>query len=151
MSQTKAQPALTIIYQYVKDLSFEAPHLAALIRTMREAPAVEMALEVRHAPSSGAGEHEVELHIKATAKSASDTFFICELTYGALVALGDEAPADTTLMVEVPRLLFPFARAIIAEITRESGMPPLIMAPIDFAALYAARQSAPAPEQTPVQ
>ena len=78
--------------------------------------------------------------LKVEAKSNEKTDFICELTYGALATVNvPEEHIRPLLLIEVPHLLFPYVRAIIANTTREAGIIPLTLAPIDFAALYRAR------------
>ena len=84
----------------------------------------------------------VDLTVKTKAVKPDDnkTVFVCELTYGGLVTL-DVPPehVEPILLVEIPHLLFPYARAIIANTTREAGLPPLQINPVDFASLYRQR------------
>ena len=81
---------------------------------------------------------EVTLKITASGKNSTTQLFMAELSYGGLFTL-QGIPEDTlhsVLLIECPRILFPFARAIIAEVTRDGGFPPLLIQPVDFAAMY---------------
>jgi preprotein translocase subunit SecB len=91
--------------------------------------------------------YEVVLGLKASAKVGETTAFIVELDYAAVISLAPglaEEARERLVMVEVPRHLFPFARAILADDTRDGGFPPLMMSPIDFAQLYLSRKQAAA-------
>ncbi len=105
-----------------------------------------------NARPGGDGGHEVELHISAEAKRGDDVVFLVELTYGGLFVISGvpEEHLQSVVMVECPRLLFPFARRVIADCTRDGGFPPLMMEPIDFVQLYMqSRQQAEAGGSTP--
>ncbi len=91
--------------------------------------------------------------LRADAKQGADSVFVVELVYGAVVTLANTPPDDMSvaLMVETPRLMFPFARSILAEVTRDGGFTPLLLNPIDFNEIYARRaMPPPAPEAGPV-
>lgn len=133
-------PSVQIISQYVKDLSFEAPNLPHVLADMKSAPAITVDIDVKVNKTDNPTAFTVDLHIKATAKRADDNkdIFICELLYGALVAVNvPPEHLEPVLIVQIPHLLFPYARAIVANITREAGLPPLQINPVDFSALYA--------------
>ncbi len=107
-------------------------------------------MNVHAAPRSNT-EFNVELKIAATAKRDEDVAFIVELTYGGLFQLSN-IPADQlqpVVLIECPRLLFPFARRVVADATRDGGFPPLMIDPIDFVALYQRRLAAKQAEQGP--
>ena len=133
--------SIQINAQYVKDLSFEAPALPMILSEMKGAPNISVNIDVK--ANKGAEKiYTVDLSIKTQAVKPDDqkTVFICELVYGGLVTL--DVPAEHVepiLLVEIPHLLFPYARAIIANTTREAGLPPLQINPVDFAALYRQR------------
>ncbi len=140
-STEQAKPALQINSQYIKDFSFEAPNMPFLSALMKETPKVDIGININ---ASCVNKEEklftVEVALKANAKSDDKVAFICELTYGALVSLNvPDEHVQPLLLVEVPHLLFPFIRSIIANTTREAGMMPLTLAPIDFAMLYRSR------------
>lgn len=141
-TQTPIAPAVQIIAQYVKDLSFEAPGLPALLLGMTTPPAITVDIDVKVNKTDQEGVFTVELTVKANATAGEDkkTLFICELVYGGLVALNvPKEHIEPMLLVEIPHLLFPYARAIISNMTRDAGLPPLQINPIDFASLYRQR------------
>ncbi len=149
-----AGPALRVLSQYVKDLSFENPGHAPV----KSQPNIDLGIDVGAAPhADGNGIYEVSLKLSAKAQAEETVLFITELDYAGLFQLEgiEQENLEPMLLVECPRLLFPFARRIIAEITREGGFPPLLIDPVDFVALYRAQyqratqkgdQAAPAPE-----
>lgn len=142
-TQNAQAPAFQIYAQYIKDFSFEAPRMPFLMRDMQKMPKVDIAININAGPVNKE-EHlyTVDLVLKVEAKQEAKTAFLCELTYGALVTLNiPEEHVQPMLLIEVPHLLFPYVRAIIANTTREAGLMPLTLAPIDFAALYRARQA----------
>ena len=141
--QEEQQPtgSIQINAQYVKDLSFEAPALPMILSEIKGAPAISVDIDVK-ANKAGEKLYTVDLTVKTKAVKSDDqkVVFICELTYGGLVTL--DVPAEhiePLLLVEIPHLLFPYARAIIANTTREAGLPPLQINPVDFATLYRQR------------
>ena len=140
--------SIQINAQYVKDLSFEAPNLPFILSELKGAPSIAVNIDVK-ANKNAENIYTVDLTVKAKAVKADDqkTVFICELVYGGLVTL--DVPKEHTepiLLIEIPHLLFPYARAIIANTTREAGLPPLQINPVDFAALYRQRQTGQKPQ-----
>lgn len=136
--EAKNLPNIQINAQYIKDLSFEGPALPGILAEMKAPPAISVDIDTS-VSRNGDNLYTVELTIKANASRADDqrTIFICELTYGGLVTLNvPEAHVEPILLVEIPHFLFPYARAIVANTTREAGLPPLQINPVDFAALY---------------
>jgi len=152
--QTAGPPMIRVLAQYVKDLSFENPGLFAT-QQGSQAPEIELGIDVKVEP--GPPEQQifsVELKLSARAKRQDQVVFIIELVYGGVVQLQDakREDAEAMLLIECPRLLFPFARRIIADITREGGHPPLMIDPIDFVGLYRQqRQRAEAAQGQPQQ
>lgn len=142
-------PRLTIVSQYVKDLSFENPRAPVSLQPGEGRPEIQIRVDVRAQPVE-AERYEVSLQLHAEAKSGEETAFVVELTYGGLFGLLN-IPQDSLqplLLIECPRLLFPFARRVVADATRDGGFPPLLIDPIDFATLYRRRQQqAQAPRQ----
>ncbi|HLI10178.1 MAG TPA: protein-export chaperone SecB [Alphaproteobacteria bacterium] len=130
-------PLLAIKAQYVKDLSFENPRAPASLQAVQSPPAVQITVNVS-AQRLTESDYEVTLTINAHAKIGEDALFLVELTYGGIVAVGNVAAEHLRpiLLIEAPRLLFPFARNIIADATREGGFPPLLIQPVDFVDLY---------------
>lgn len=132
-------PHLRVLAQYVKELSFKNPMAAGSARAYETQPTIDMAVEVKSRRVADAGDvFEVDLHINVQAKREVETMFSADLTYSGLFQFMNISPAEIEplLWIECPRLLFPFSRQILAEITREGGYPPLLINPIDFTPLY---------------
>lgn len=134
---TAAEPPIQINAQYIKDFSFEAPSTPGILSTMQQtAPDVSINVNV-NAHNIQGGLFEVQLHIRASCEVADEIAFISELVYGGLFKIN--VPSEhlqAILLIECPRLLFPFARNIIADATRDGGFPPLMIAPVDFVAMF---------------
>lgn len=130
-------PLLQILAQYTKDASFENPNAPDSLRSGQDAPAIELNVEVKGLPMDD-NTAEVTIMVSARAQRGEDVAFICELEYSGLFAFAN-VPADqiqALILIECPRMLFPFARKIIADMTQDGGFPPLLLEPLDFAALY---------------
>lgn len=130
-------PQAGILAQYVKDLSFENPNAPGSLQ-MQGQPKIEINVNV-NARSGGQDMYEVELKIDATARHEDDRVaFQVELLYAGLFRLtgAPQEAIEPFLVVEAPRILFPFARRVIADATRDGGFPPLMLEPIDFGGLY---------------
>lgn len=139
------QPAapLQLNIQYTKDLSFEVPGAPEIYVQLREQPRVDLSLDVQARPLERAQNvYEVALQIRADAKAEGKPCFIAELSYCGVFTV-NVAPEmlEPVLLVECPRLLFPFARNILADVTRDGGFPPVMLAPIDFVALWQTRRA----------
>jgi preprotein translocase subunit SecB len=135
--QRQVQPQVFLHTQYVKDFSYESPSSPDVFLNQPGQPNVEVAVNV--ASSELENNHfEVVLKIAATAKTQDKTIFIVELSYGGIVSsnVTDENMLHPLVSIEGPRLIFPFARAVVANITREGGFLPLNINPIDFLTLY---------------
>jgi preprotein translocase subunit SecB len=146
MAGAEAGHRLMINAQYIKDLSFENPRAPHSLQQQATAPAVDINVDV-NAQNLNPTTYEVVLTIKAGAKINDEPLFLLELTYGAVVTV-QNMPRDmlpAVLLVETPRLMFPFARNIIADATRDGGFPPLMVNPIDFTELLrrSAEQATP--------
>lgn len=135
--QENEQQQINIHAQYVKDLSFESPSAPECFVQSLGQPDVQIGVNVT-AQRVNDSLFEVVLKLMATAKAEDRTLFIAELAYGGLIsATGmQDDELQPLMMVEGPRLLFPFARAIMSDVTRDGGFLPLNMNPIDFVALY---------------
>ncbi len=135
------QPQVSILTQYVKDFSFENPNAPASLQ-MTTQPRIEINVNV-NAKRAGDDLYEVELKIEAKATTDETTSFVVELLYAGLFGLRNlpEEALEPFLVVEAPRILFPFARRIVADATRDGGYPPLMLEPIDFGSLYMAQQA----------
>ena len=138
-----AMPQVRIAAQYVKDLSFENPHAPRSLQQQGTQPRIDVNINV-NARKANDELFEVELKISVNAKQDEMVLFAVELLYAGLFALKnvpDEA-LEPFLIVEAPRLIFPFARRIVADATRDGGFAPLMLDPIDFASMYLARMQA---------
>jgi preprotein translocase subunit SecB len=139
-------PPLLLNVQYTRDLSFEVPGAPEIFISMKEQPRVDLTLDVQARPvqggsSAGSNVYEVCLQIRADAKTGETSCFIAELAYcGVFTVNVPQEHLEPVLLVECPRLLFPFARNILAEVTRDGGFPPVMLAPIDFVALWQSRR-----------
>lgn len=134
-------PQVGVISQYVKDLSFENPSAPAVFQWQGQ-PNIEVQFNIG-AGQVGEEVHEVALKIEITATAAEGTAFKVDLVYAGLFAIRNLPPEQLQpfLLAEAPRILFPFARRIVADQVRDGGFPPLMLDPIDFAALYMQRQA----------
>ena len=131
-------PPLQITAQYIKDLSFENPNAPNILTHRGQQPQVSVNVDVR-TNTIAENTYEVILHLRGDAKSGDMQAFLIELDYGGVVTIGPEVnkqQAALLLSIEAPRILFPFARAIVAEATRDGGFPPLYVQPIDFVAIF---------------
>lgn len=144
-----AAQQLIVNAQYIKDLSFENPRAPHSLTQQNAAPAVEINVDV-NAQNLNPETYEVVLTIKASAKIGGEALFLVELAYGAVVTVRN-LPRDAlpmVLLVETPRLMFPFARNILADATLDGGYPPLMINPIDFTELLRRQQTPPPAEPT---
>jgi preprotein translocase subunit SecB len=138
--------------QYVKDLSFENPRAPRSLQAQEGQPKVDVQVDVK-ATKLADDVYEVVLTTTVHGSGDEGKLFLAELSYGGVFNLEGlaEEHLQAVLLVECPRLLFPFARNIIADVTRDGGFPPLLIQPVDFAALYQqsqqeGRRAAPAEE-----
>jgi preprotein translocase subunit SecB len=138
MTEAATQFPITVNAQYVKDFSFENPNAPKSLVNNGTAPNVEVNINVE-ARGLSEDSYEVTLKVQAEAKNDEFTCFVVDLAYACIMTLKDipEDQVQPVLMIEGPRLIFPFARQMIADVTREGGFPPLMVNPIDFAAMYA--------------
>jgi len=132
-----APPGLFINAQYLKDLSFENPNPLESFKQSQEKPNIQVNVNtlVKKLPENA---YEVTLDIKTEGKIKDKVAFIAEISYAGIFSLNKIPPEHEKpiLLIEAPRMLFPFARNILAETTRDGGYPPLMLNPIDFNALY---------------
>jgi preprotein translocase subunit SecB len=142
-------PSLSVLAQYTKDLSFENPGAPRSLQSREKPPEININVNVNANPLSET-DFDVVLTLNADAKDDGKTIFHTELVYGGVfrVVGFPQEHMLPLLFIECPRLLFPFARQIIADVTRNGGFPPLIVDPIDFATMFTQRV---AEEQTRAQ
>ena len=137
-------PQVGIISQYVKDLSFENPNAPAVYQWQGQ-PKVEVDFNIASNKLSDEI-HEVDLRVEVRATNDGQTAFFVDLLYSGLIGIRNVSDADAHpfLLAEAPRILFPFARQIVATTVQNGGFPPLMLDPIDFHALYMQRAAAEA-------
>ena len=136
-----AGPGFRILAQYVKDLSFENPRAPESLRVDGK-PGIDLGVEMA-AQGRPDGLFELELKLSVKAAHEGQPVFHVELVYGGLFQLTNvqERDIEPLLLIECPRYLFPYAREIISRATADGGFyPPFMLDPIDFAAIYVARQ-----------
>jgi preprotein translocase subunit SecB len=140
-AQNTAQPGIQIVAQYIKDMSFENPNAPESLVAGWPAPDTSVDVAMRH-QALRENMYECVIQFKVTAKKKDDqkTCFIIDLSYAALAVLHNipKENHQPAMMVEVPKLMFPFARQIIADATSQGGYPPLYLTPINFEGLYVA-------------
>jgi preprotein translocase subunit SecB len=145
-----AAAPLAMNLQYVKDLSFESPRAPQVF--VQQGPQSQVNVNVR-VDGRGVGEntYEIVLHLEVSAKAGEDPVFLLELAYGGIVTTPALPPEQLSplLMIEAPRMLFPFARQVVSNTIAGGGFPPLLINPIDFADLY--RRQLQAAQATPGQ
>ena len=142
-NENAESPPLMINGQYVKDLSFEAPNAPEVFNLMQgEVPAIQVDIDVEAEPK-GDNLFEVALTVRAEAKLKDKLAYLCEVEYAGLFTVNvPEDHLGPVLLIECPLIVFPFLRRIISDVTGDGGFAPLMLAPIDFAALYQQRMMA---------
>jgi len=138
--QAPSGPGFRIVAQYVKDLSFENPNAPRSLTPQQQGPEISIQVNVG-ANQLAETDFEVDLTLEGKATIGNDVLFVFELVYGGVFRLRNipQEHLHPTVMIECPRLLFPFARQIVADAVRNGGFPPLYIDPIDFATLYRQR------------
>jgi len=143
-------PQLNVLAQYVKDLSFENPNAPRSLTQQQGAPKINIQINVNAKPLAD-NDFEVELKIEGRAEGPSQFMFSFDLLYAGVFKIQNvpQENIHAIIMIECPRLLFPFARAIIADAVRNGGFPPLMIDPVDFVSLYRQRMSEVQPPAAP--
>jgi preprotein translocase subunit SecB len=145
------QPQLNVLAQYVKDLSFENPNAPNSLQQHPQQPTINIQINVNAKPLSG-NDYEVELKIEGRAEIPNSVFlFSFDLLYAGIFRIAN-VPQDSlhaVIMIECPRLLFPFARELIATAVRNGGFPPLMIDPVDFVSLYRQKLAEQQPQAVP--
>ena len=133
---------IAVLAQYLKDLSFENPRAPKSLMAGQPAPDVSVHIDVKTG-TAAEGVDEVVLTLRIEAKAGEDTVFLVEAAYAGLFQLTGVPPEhhQPVLLIEGPRLLFPFVRNIVADAIRTGGFPQLLINPIDFAELYHRQQA----------
>jgi preprotein translocase subunit SecB len=145
-------PQLNVLAQYIKDFSFENPNAPKSLQSSQQQPEIKVQINVAANPLAET-DVEVAVTIEGKAESSGTMLFSFELTFAGVFRILNvpQESIHPVLMIECPRLLFPFAREIIANAVRNGGFPPLLLDPVDFVGLYRQRMAAGQPQaQTPV-
>jgi preprotein translocase subunit SecB len=135
----QGMPNLQVLAQYIKDLSFENPGVTA---NLVDRPQIELGVDLNAARMPDQDIFEVELKIRVDAKHEGKALFLLEVAYAGLFRLSNVPDVGTQqmiLLIQAPHMLFPFVRRIVSDVVRDGGMPPLMIEPIDFMALYQSR------------
>jgi preprotein translocase subunit SecB len=148
--QPPAGPSLNVLAQFVKDFSFENPNAPRALMQPPQQPTISVQINVNTKPMS-ATDFEVELKLEGKAEVAGSTLFGFDLLYAGVFRLQNipQENVPPLLMIECPRLLFPFAREIVANAVVNGGFPPLLLDPIDFVALYQQKMASLQGQQPP--
>ena len=135
-----AAPSLKILGQYLKDLSFENPNAPQSLSIQQGQPEINISVNV-NARNLAPTDFEVELHLEAKATHEDKAVFAADVLYAGIFRIENvpEQQLHPIVLIECPRMLFPFARQVLADATRNGGFPPLMLDPIDFAAMYQKR------------
>jgi preprotein translocase subunit SecB len=138
--QPGTQPSMRILGQYLKDLSFENPNAPQSLGQQANQPDINISVNV-NARNLGPIDFEVELHLDAKATGDGKVIFAAEILYAGMFRMENfpQNLLQAAVLIECPRMLFPFARQILADATRNGGFPPLMLDPIDFAGMYQKR------------
>jgi preprotein translocase subunit SecB len=151
----QAQPQLSVLGQYIKDFSFENPNAPRSLSPSQTQPAIQIQINVG-VQQLAETDYEISLKLDGKAESAGTVLFAFDLTFAGVFRV-QNVPAESLqplIMIECPRLLFPFAREIVATAVRNGGFPPLLLDPVDFVSLYQQRMAQtqagqPAPPASP--
>ena len=138
-----AAPSMRVLAQYLKDLSFENPNAPQTLMNEGSQPQIDVSVNV-NAKTLAPTDYEVELQLEIKAPDDDTTVFAAEMLYAGIFRLENipEEHMHALVLIECPRMIFPFARQILAEATRNGGFPPLLLDPIDFGAMYQQRMEA---------
>jgi len=140
--EAQANPALNVLGQYVKDFSFENPNAPNSLATSQTQPAINIQINVAVAQLAPT-DYEVTLKLEGKAERTGTVLFAFELTFAGMFRVQNVPPEhlQPVLLIECPRLLFPFAREIVASAVRNGGFAPLLLDPVDFVSLYQQRMA----------
>jgi preprotein translocase subunit SecB len=135
------QTQVRVLGQFIKDVSFENPNVHKLLGGQGDAPNLRLEVNV-NGKEIAKNVYESAIEFKAEATNKAGVIYDLELIYAGLFQI-EHMPTQAMeqfLLINCPALLFPFLRRIVADLTRDGGFPPLMLDPIDFAALYLRRQ-----------
>jgi preprotein translocase subunit SecB len=133
-------PQLNVLAQYIKDFSFENPNAPRSLTPGQQQPTINIQINVNAKPVADT-DFEIELKLEGKAETTGTVLFSFDLLYAGIFRIQNvpQENIQPVIMIECPRLLFPFAREIIATVVRNGGFPPLLIDPVDFVGLYRQR------------
>jgi preprotein translocase subunit SecB len=131
------QPQLTVVAQYIKDFSFENPNAPQSLNARQEQPQISIQINVGATPLSDT-DIEVVITLEGKAETGTTLLFRFDLEFAGVFRIRNvpQESLNPVVMIECPRLLFPFAREVVATAVRNGGFPPLLLDPVDFVGLY---------------
>ena len=137
------QPAVLIQSQYIKDMSMEIPHAPAIFKKLKQHnPQVNVEVNIEAHKLEEDKTFDVLLNIRINGDVEQEKAFILELSYGAVVSLNiPEEHQEPVLMIEIPHMMFPYARQIVSTTMTNAGLPPLMLNPIDFMTIFNAKKA----------
>ena len=138
----QAPPQLNVLGQYIKDFSFENPNAPRSLAPSQTQPGINISINVG-VQQLGQAEYEVSLKLEGKAENSGSVMFAFDLTFAGIFRLQNvpQEHLQPLLLIECPRMMFPFVRRIVADLVSDGGLPPLMIEPIDFAALYRSRMA----------
>jgi preprotein translocase subunit SecB len=144
------EPQLNVVAQYIKDLSFENPSAPHSLQIQQQ-PQIGIQINVNATPLSDT-DIEVSLKLEGKAETGDQVLFAFDLDFAGIFRIQGvpQESLQPVVLIECPRLLFPFAREIVASTVRNGGFPPLLLDPVDFVALYRQRMAEMQPASQPV-
>ena len=145
-----APPQLNVLAQYTKDLSFENPNAPSSLQQQQQQPQINIQINVS-ANNIAQNEFEVTLHVDGKAENSGKVLFSFDLAYAGVFRIVNvpQENLHPLVMIECPRLLFPFAREIVGNSVRNGGFPPLMIDPVDFVSLYRQKLAEQQPQAVP--
>jgi len=136
MAENKENNEVMINMQYIKDLSLEVPHAPEIFTKLDTPPQINVDLNI-DANKLQENHYEVTLNLRINADAKKEPLFILELAYAAACTIKvPEEQVEPLLFIEIPRMIFPYARQVISSNLSDAGLPPLMLTPVDFAAVY---------------
>jgi len=137
MAENTPANEVTINMQYIKDMSLEVPHAPQIFANINNQPQIGVDLHIDTAKLNDEGQYEVVLNLRINAQVQNEPLFIMELAYAAACTVKvPEEHKEPILFIEIPRMIFPYARQVISSNLADAGLPPLMLTPVDFAAVY---------------
>ncbi len=140
MSETPETAEVTLNMQYIRDMSLEVPNAPEIFSKLTTQPQISVDLNI-DVNKLNENQYEVTLNLRLNAEIDSQKLFIFELAYAAACTVQlPEEKKEPVLFIEIPKLLFPYARQVISSNLANAGLPPLMLSPVDFAAVYKSKK-----------